>query len=27
VLETPGSREPGNVDLPLLRKLRETAHA
>ena len=27
VLETPGSREPGNADLPLLKKLRETAHA
>jgi deoxyribonuclease-4 len=27
VLETPGSREPGNVDIPLLRKLRERAHA
>ena len=27
VLETPGSREPGNEDIPLLKKLRERAHA
>ena len=27
VLETPGSRDADNVDIPLLKRLRETAHA
>ena len=27
ILETPGSRDPGNADIPLLKQLRKAAHA